>query len=59
MIKCVNCNGDCRDTDKYCRNCGIRIRKSFYYILMNILITIFTIILILTLLLLIVSYIIK
>lgn len=36
MIKCINCNSDCRDSDSYCRNCGIRLKKSAYYIMMNI-----------------------
>lgn len=59
MIKCVNCKSDCRDTDRYCRNCGIKIRKPIYYVVMNILIVFFTIDLVLAMLLLIASYIVK
>ena len=59
MIKCINCGNDNRDTDRYCRNCGIKIRTNGYYIILNILTVLFIIALILTVILLIASYIVK
>lgn len=56
MIKCLNCKKDTRDDDKYCRNCGTKIRKNSYYVILNILNFIFIIILIFIVLLFIASY---
>lgn len=39
MKKCVNCNGIIRNSDIYCRNCGIKIEKNWYYVFVNIGIT--------------------
>ena len=36
MKKCPNCTNDTRDTDIYCRSCGIKIEKNSYYVLINI-----------------------
>ncbi|MDO4394610.1 MAG: hypothetical protein Q4C23_01330 [Mycoplasmatota bacterium] len=36
MKKCYNCKGINRDTDTYCRNCGLIIKSNTYYIFINI-----------------------
>lgn len=36
MKKCLNCKSDCRDTDAFCRNCGLPIKKNSYYVIINI-----------------------
>lgn len=43
MKKCLNCKNINKDKDIYCRNCGTKLHKGYYYILINIA-TIFTII---------------
>lgn len=37
MKKCVNCKEDNRDTDTYCRNCGVVIKSNSYYVIINVL----------------------
>lgn len=56
MIKCVNCGNSSRDTDIYCRNCGVKIRGSWYYIMISILRYVLIIALVIVVLLFIVSY---
>ena len=36
MKKCLNCNSDIRDEDKYCRNCGVKVKKEIYYTIINV-----------------------
>ena len=36
MKKCLNCKNINDDKDIYCRNCGTKLHKSYYYILINI-----------------------
>ena len=36
MKECINCKKVVRDSDKYCRNCGIRVLKTYQNILINI-----------------------
>lgn len=36
MKKCVNCQSINKDTDIFCRNCGAKLHKSIYYVLINI-----------------------
>ena len=36
MRKCLNCQNINKDKDSYCRNCGTKLHKSCYYILINI-----------------------
>ncbi len=36
MKKCFNCNGTNRNTDIYCRNCGLILKKSTHYVLINL-----------------------
>jgi rRNA maturation endonuclease Nob1 len=36
MKECINCKKVVRDSDKYCRNCGIRVLKPYQNILINI-----------------------
>lgn len=40
MKVCPNCKNDTRDSDIYCRSCGIKIEKNNYYVLINIFIII-------------------
>ena len=35
MKKCVNCQSVNKDTDTFCRNCGAKLHKSIYYVLIN------------------------
>lgn len=56
MKKCLNCKMNNRDTDKYCRNCGVLIRSNIHYILINVLTIVFLIALIFIIVLFIVSY---
>ena len=37
MKKCVNCKKNNRDGDIYCRNCGVMMKSSSYYVMINIL----------------------
>ena len=43
MKKCLNCKNSNKDFDKYCRNCGCVLNKNYYYIIINILIIMFSI----------------
>ena len=36
MKECINCKKVVRDSDRYCRNCGIRVLKPYQNILINI-----------------------
>lgn len=36
MRNCLNCKGINKDTDKYCRNCGVKLHNNIYYVLINI-----------------------
>ncbi len=36
MKVCPNCKNDTRDSDIYCRSCGIKIEKNNYYVLINV-----------------------
>lgn len=36
MKKCLNCQSVNKENDIYCRNCGSKLYKSTYYILVNI-----------------------
>lgn len=36
MKKCLNCKKINKDGDAYCRNCGTKLHKNYYYILINI-----------------------
>ena len=56
MFKCLNCNKVCKDTDKYCRNCGVTLKRKSYYILTNIFSFILLIGLIIMIVLFIASY---
>lgn len=56
MKKCANCNGAIREEDIYCRNCGLSIKSNFYYVFIDILITLAIIALILMIALFVASY---
>ena len=56
MKKCNNCKGAIRDEDIYCRNCGLSIKGSGYYVFLNVLIILASIALILILILFVASY---
>lgn len=43
MKKCLNCQSVNKEKDIYCRNCGAKLYKSNYFVLINIA-TIFVII---------------
>ena len=43
MKKCINCESNIRETDKFCRNCGCKVHKNSYYILINFAIKFFNI----------------
>ncbi len=36
MKKCLNCKSDTRDSDKYCRNCGVKVSGNAVYIVCSI-----------------------
>lgn len=36
MKTCVNCKGINKDSDTFCRNCGIKLHNGIYYALINI-----------------------
>ena len=38
MRKCLNCEANVRDTDRYCRNCGCVIQSNKNYIITNVII---------------------
>ena len=59
MKKCYNCKNINKENDKYCRSCGYKINKSYYYILINILTIIGFILLIFIMIIFILSFIIK
>lgn len=56
MKECLNCHKVIRTTDKYCRNCGTRILKSYQNILINISKILLIIIFIIMIIMFIVSY---
>lgn len=56
MKKCINCESNIRETDIFCRNCGCKVHKNSYYILINFAIVIISIGLLLLLALFIASY---
>ena len=56
MKKCINCNKDNHDNDKYCRNCGVKLKGNTYYIIINILTIIVLLLLIGTIMLSIAVY---
>jgi len=41
-MECLNCDNKNQNKDIYCRQCGIKITKPFYYVIVNILIFIFS-----------------
>lgn len=56
MRECNNCKKIVRDSDRYCRNCGTRILKSYQQILINIVKVLLIIILVIMVLMFIISY---
>lgn len=56
MKKCLNCQKEIKDNDKYCRNCGCLIEKNSHYILVNILTILVTVAIIILIILFIASY---
>lgn len=56
MHKCYNCLDYIKDSDKFCRNCGCKIRKNSYYVFINILMFFLIIIIIIVILLFLASY---
>ena len=56
MKECINCNKVVRDSDKYCRNCGIRVLKPYQNTLINITKILLIIILIIMIVMFILSY---
>lgn len=45
-MKCLNCENPIQENDIYCPKCGIKIIKSAYYVIANIFIFIFTVLII-------------
>lgn len=39
MKECINCKAKNKDMDIYCRNCGCKIKSNSYYVLINIMIS--------------------
>lgn len=56
MKKCLNCNFDVRDTDRYCRNCGCYLQSNKSYIIFNVISIILIFIIILLVVLFAMSY---
>lgn len=56
MKECLNCKKVVRDSDKYCRNCGIRVLKPYQNTLINITKILLIIILIIMIVMFILSY---
>ncbi len=36
MKKCLNCKSVNKNIDTFCRNCGVKLHTSIYYVLINI-----------------------
>lgn len=36
MKKCLNCQSINKNIDTFCRNCGVKLHTSAYYVLINI-----------------------
>ena len=36
MRSCINCKTNNKDTDIYCRNCGVIMKSNSYYVMINI-----------------------
>lgn len=56
MKECLNCKKIVRDTDKYCRNCGIKILTKIETTIINVIKTSLIIVLIITIVMFILSY---
>ena len=56
MKECINCKKVVRDSDKYCRNCGIRVLAPYQSTLINIIKVLLIIILITMIAMFIISY---
>ena len=56
MKECINCKKVVRDSDKYCRNCRIRVLKQYQNTLINITKILLIIILIIMIVMFILSY---
>ena len=59
MKKCLNCNWDVRDSDKYCRNCGYPLQSNKSYVFTNVIIVFIVIGIMLMLMLFLSSYIVQ
>lgn len=56
MKECSNCHKVVRSSDKYCRNCGIKILKPYQITLINITKALLIIIFLIMIIMFIVSY---
>lgn len=56
MKICYNCKGINRDNDKFCRNCGILMKRSVYYVVINIFTVLAILVLIFVVILFVASY---
>lgn len=56
MKECVNCSRSCLKSDKYCRKCGIMLKSGMYYVIINIINFIISVLFIAVIALLILSY---